>query len=132
MTTPAYLPDLYKVCSVPLEHSQLLSFIDKIELLDVKEYVLHNFPQRYSLKLPSCLRPYIIAIKTMAPMEISKFLKAYKTTLQDPLLSLSDDNVNYMYMLIYVLLFIRLFAFDDYSKLFYKLYSQVLSLFSIV
>ena len=129
MVTHQY-SELYKACNAPLEHSPVLTYIADVKDIDIADYAAQHLSDTGN-KLPNSLRPYIIAVKTMSHSEAPKYLEAYKTALRDPLLNLAEENADFFYMVLYVLLFIQLFAFDEYSNLFYKLYSQMLSLFNI-
>lgn len=118
--------NLCRACEAPITRSTVLNQIDAVQTLaeDISESCPRN--------LPSSLRPYVIAVKDIRQDESEAYLASWKTKLKSPMLDLSDEVAGYLYILIYSMLFIHLFALNDYSELFYKIYTQLMSLFTLI
>ena len=119
-------------CEGPLRYAPILQNIQLIEHLDIIGYVSENLPKRYMNKLPNFFRSYFIALKTLKEAEADDFLAAWKKQLSSDLFALSEDNISYFYTVLYVMCFIKFYAFKDYDTLYYSMYAQVISLCSII
>lgn len=118
--------NLCRACEAPITHSTVLNQLDAAQ--DLADSI-HNSCKK---SLPSSLRPYIIAVRDIRQDESEAFLASWKTKLQSPVLNITDDLAKCLYILIYVMLFIQLFAINDYQDIFYKIYTQLISLFSLI
>lgn len=127
MTTQNY-SDLKTICKEKIEYAAILTHIDTIRQFNIAEYVKTEFPQKYKNRLPSSFRAFILAVTRIKPSEVTSFLESWKEKLKDPMVGLSEDNVDYFYIFMYALLFIRLYAYSEHKELFDRLYSDIISL----
>lgn len=115
-----------------MRYAPVLSNINLIEQLDITDYVKKNFPKKYTGKLPAFFRNYFISLNTLKEADADKFLAAWRERLSDEIVELSEDNISYFYVVLYVMCFIKFYAFKEHGKLYYSMYAQVLSLCSII
>lgn len=118
--------NLYKACEAPITHSTVLNQISTVQDL------ADNISDSCNKRLPSSLRPYVIAVRDVRQDESEAYLASWRAKLQSPMLSITEDTAKCLYMLVYVMLFIQLFALNEYRDLFYKIYTQIMSLFSLI
>ncbi len=119
-------------CSGPLRYAPVLKNISLIEQLDIVNYARKNLPERYRNKLPDFFRNFFIALKTLKEADADEFLAAWKKQLSSEILGLSEDNISYFYVILFVMCFIKFYAFNEYDTLYYSMYAQILSLCSII
>ena len=118
--------NLCKACEAPITHSTVLNQLDAVESL------ADSLQDSCNKNLPSSLRPYVIAVRDIHQDESEAYLASWKSKLQSPLLNLTDDLAKCLYVLIYAMLFIQLFALNDYQDLFYKIYTRLISSFDLI
>lgn len=127
MTAPE-CSQLINVCNEQLEYAHIIDNINLVKKLNIIDYVRGNFPKQYREHLPFFFRLYFLAAKEIKESNAHTILNTWKDTLNIQKIGLSKENIDYMYMYLFTMIFIKLYAFEDYKDIFEHMYADALSL----
>ena len=120
---------LYEACRMPLTKSTVLRYLDVVSAIPVSAYIRERLPDELGGYLPATFRMCITAMDRISPDQVDAFLQSWKASLTNPVVGLQQPLIDFLYMIIYVMVFIQFYAMNEYSSLYYKIYAQLLAMF---